>query len=254
MSATDQASWGLMLALLLQAPSLTGCGCSEGDPSHCSGNATEVCSPGDSCTGWVIGQICSAPDQYCAVLPSSGATCVASPDPVPECADGGGAEFCFQNNPSTCKDGYPYVFYEAGQNCAGPNPYCVGAGICTAVESTVPECADAASSLPNAMCWHNAPSGCHDGYVNAGMVCSGTCVETDASCAFCDDGTVAVDPTCGEPAYSTCFENSVYACACGVRTNQMTACTDAGENTICIQSGGLDATPPSAPAAYCWEP
>lgn len=241
-----------MLALLLPAPSLAGCGCHEGDPSHCDGNWTEVCSPGDSFSGWVPGTQCTSPNSYCVVLPSSGATCVESPQPVPQCADAGAGVSCFQNVPGECRDGYPVARDTA---CTAPNPFCVGGGICSASESAVPECDGGTSAAVDNRCWNNAPSWCNDGFVVAGSAaCTGTCAETDASCAFCNDGTVAVDPTCAEPAYSTCFENSVYACACGVRTNQTMACTDAGEGTICIQSGGLDATPPSAPAAYCWEP
>ena len=190
--SSDPRCPALAFACLLQAWSLTGCStCTEGQ-SRCNGNATEVCSPGDTLRGWVLGQACSGlasvstADPYCVVLPSWGATCVAAPDAVPECADAGNPGGCWNNAPSICREGYPVSI---ALSCAAPNPFCV-AGTCAAAESAVAECADAASSVPNTLCWHNAPSYCvNDGYVVAGTPCSGICVETDAACAFCDDGT-----------------------------------------------------------------
>jgi len=142
--------------------------------------------------------------------------------------------------------------------CAAPNPYCVESAFCAAAANVVSQCASDPSTALNTLCWQNAPSQCYDGYVVAGNACSGTCVETDASCAFCDDGTYVPDPLCPISSSETCFDGGLYPCTCGYRGGTAIGCS-ASRNLgpVCVTASSPDAglqsfcAPSSEPDPLC---
>src|SRR6185437_8216132 len=59
-------------------------------------------------------------------------------------------------------------------------------------------------------------------------------------CAFCSDGTEVPDPTCVASESRTCVGDSMYSCACGLRTTVLADCFSnvcaggAGEGGVCL--------------------
>jgi hypothetical protein len=126
--------------------------------------------------------------------------------------------------------------------CGAPDSYCVLAApnpgatpVPTCVSSPTP--ASACSGVQNEACVDNATVGCVDGYPFGPAPCTDTCVAVPGyagGCAYCGDGPAAADPTCADGGISTCFNGSVFACACRERAGMTTNCgVDAGGPGAC---------------------
>ena len=145
----------------------------------------------------------------------------------------------------------------------GAGNHCVqaeGQTFCSPVSAPIAECARDGYS-----CWQNAVIGCTGGFPTGGVVCGGSAcmVNDDRSCGYClPPDTVAIpDPVCAARATytctgnaltcnTTCVDNAVYNCNCGLRLSKKTDC-----GGVCVTVLGTSACALSdTPDPLCMDP
>jgi hypothetical protein len=203
-------SWrNVLLVAVLGLAALSGCShdqCPEAGQTKCQGSQIVVCSPYDSETAagtylqWDPGRAAPCPD-YC-VEAEGQASCSPVPTPVPQCArDGDG---CWQGAAVVCLGGFPV---EVDQQCR------VDAGeTCTVTRD--PPC-----------------SYCRPADVPV----------TDPGCACLEDTNWPADSgICFPGTFTTCSNNVVTQCACGLRLADPVSCGQCALNGSCssVADGG----------------
>jgi hypothetical protein len=165
----------VIFALLVLAG---GCdNCKQGS-SYCDGNQLHFCGVGEDKSPHWVQTGCPV---ACKQL-SSGATCVDSPTPVPECANKSCVSTtdnaCWKGGPTHCQDGYP---------TSGSTPCPMGFQCVLAAGCDGPGCDQAQCiSDPTDLRCHNATTqlsicdgnnalSCWCGYVQGVNACSGSC-------------------------------------------------------------------------------
>ncbi len=117
--------------------------------------------------------------------------------------------------------------------------------MCSASARPVAACTPGTTMI----CWNGAPGGCTDGFVSVGAsTCTGTCVEglPPGTCAFCTTDTAVRDDTCAAGARTTCYNDSVYDCECGLRAGKAEAHpADCAPPNACVTAISILHTPDS---------
>jgi hypothetical protein len=179
----------------------------------------------------------------CAVLWGLGAAA------VPGCNQGScsaaGATRCgaMGNDIETCEwnvEGNALT-WQSSESCG--TGFCVRSQTLAKVFCAATPTPVAACSSDGPACSQNTPIQCESGFATAANSPCGawTCTVTDdRSCSFClpPDAAAVPDGVCasgGGTAPTTCANNVVYDCTCGLRLNPITDCADTG---ACETFGG----------------
>jgi hypothetical protein len=213
---------------------LAGCDeCSTDDLPTCVAGGIRSCqSTGRMFTGasWYL-QKCVAPNPYCALAaPGRQPRCLASPQPVPECASATvdlETPICFQNDPAVCNNGYAQVvgtcdagpctvppgsacaFCDDGTNQADPG--CAGGSNSTCFEGDVFDCTCGRRTTLHTDCTSQGqvciPTGFDYGFEHVcGDAGQDGSFQDDASFTgppSCNDGGAGDDATCGSCSDAT---------------------------------------------------